>query len=237
MYHQSDCTMLIIADSRMPEKAMENLQSIAEVLQLEPQNSVYPSIAAHPDIFFCQTNYALVTAPEIPSHWIEKLIKHGVSFRFGDKNLSCQYPDTASYNAVAIGKTLIHNLQITDKILLEMFDPSQRIHVEQGYTRCNLIALNEQTFITSDKGIEKKLLSAGKEVFFVNPRQIRLPHQKHGFFPGACGITSNIFYVCGDTNFLDEANALQAFIKNCGLILVHLCDGPPTDVGSIFFIE
>lgn len=229
--------MLIIADSRMPVKAMENLQSIAEVLQLEPQNSVYPSIAAHPDIFFCQTNYALVTAPEIPSHWIENLIKHSVSFRFGNKKLSACYPDTAVYNALATGNTLIHNLKITDNILLEMFDPSQRIHVEQGYTRCNLIALDEQNYITSDKGIEKKLLSAGKEVFFVNPHQIRLPHQKHGFFPGACGITSNIFYVCGDTNFLDEANALQAFIKNCGLILVHLCDGPPTDVGSIFFIE
>lgn len=237
MYHQSDCTMLIIADSRMPEKAMENLQSVAEVLQLEPQNSVYPSISAHPDIYFCQLKNLLIAAPEIPSHWIETLLKHQLSFRFGDKNLSGQYPDTASYNAVAIGKTLIHNLQITDKILLEMFNPSQRIHVGQGYTRCNLIALNEQNFITSDKGIEKKLLSAGKDVFFVNPRQIRLPHQKHGFFPGACGIASNIFYVCGDTNFLDEAKPLQAFIKKCGFELVHLCKEQPTDVGSIFFVE
>ncbi|MDP2237258.1 MAG: hypothetical protein Q8J88_12570 [Bacteroidales bacterium] len=237
MYHQSDSAMLIIADSRMPQKAMENLQNIAEVLQLEPQNSVYPSIAAHPDIFFCQTNYILVTAPEIPSHWIKILLKHNVSLSFGNKKLSSSYPDTATYNAVATGKTLIHNLQITDKFLLEMFDPTDRIHVEQGYARCNLLALNDQNYITSDLGIQKKLQTAGKNVLFVNPRQVTLPGQKHGFFPGACGISNDTLYVCGDTNFLDEAKAIQAFIKNCGFKLVHLCDSRPTDVGSIFFIE
>jgi hypothetical protein len=237
MYYQSDCAMLIIADSRMPEKAMENLQSIAEVLQLEPQKSVYPSISAHPDIYFCQVNNLLITAPDVPTHWIDKLLRHQISFHFGSKNLYSQYPDTAVYNAVVTEKTIIHNLKITDRILLEMHDSSHRIHVEQGYTRCNLIALNEQNYITSDKGIEKKLLLNGKDVLFVNPCQIRLPNQKHGFFPGACGITSNKFYVCGDTNFLDEAKSLHAFIKNCGLELVHLCNQQPTDVGSIFFLE
>jgi hypothetical protein len=45
--------------------------------------------------------------------------------------------------------------------LLKACEGLTPIHVNQGYTRCNLLALNENLFITSDKGICNSLLDHG----------------------------------------------------------------------------
>ena len=42
---------------------------------------------------------------------------------------------------------MIHNLKHTDSTILSLYE--NHIHVNQGYTRCNLVALNENAFITS----------------------------------------------------------------------------------------
>ncbi|MBQ5688902.1 MAG: hypothetical protein IIV21_02970, partial [Bacteroidales bacterium] len=69
----------------------------------------------------------------------------------GKKEVGKKYPETVPYNAVGIGNTLIHNLKHTDSTILSLYE--NHIHVNQGYTRCNLVALNENCFITSDEGI------------------------------------------------------------------------------------
>jgi hypothetical protein len=51
--------MLIIADARLPERVLKNLERYGEVLPFASQGIVYDSISGHPDIFLCQTPNAL----------------------------------------------------------------------------------------------------------------------------------------------------------------------------------
>ena len=141
----------IIADGRMPEEAKKNLKKLGDALLLNPTEITYKSISAHPDIFFFQTEDGLIYAPNAPKKIIKELKKRKIKLTEGKKEVGKKYPETVPYNAVGIGNTLIHNLKHTDSTILSLYE--NHILVNQGYTRCNLLALNENCFITSDEGI------------------------------------------------------------------------------------
>lgn len=230
--------VIIIADARMPVEARRKLKTMGEVLWMKGGKEAYKSISGHPDIFFfckdernCKT---VIYAPDAPSHIVQTLDKFKVSLKKGDKPVGKKYPYTALYNAVGIGDTLIHNTRYSDASLLTF---GREICVNQGYTRCNLLALNDKAFITSDKGIQKKLEEYGCDVLYIAPEQIRLEGHDHGFFPGCCGLTGNKVVVCGSTRNIPEKESLDAFLQKYGMIMMELYEGELIDVGSIFFIS
>ena len=145
----------VIADSRMPEEAKKNLKKLGNVLFINPTSITYDSISSHPDIFFFQKDDALIYAPNAPKKIVKELKKRKINLIEGEKEVGKKYPETVPYNAVGIGNLLIHNLKYTDAKILSSY--KNHIHVNQGYTRCNLLALKENCFITSDEAISRQL--------------------------------------------------------------------------------
>ena len=230
----------IIASSTMPSEARENLSKLGEVLWLEPSDKAYPSISSHPDIFFfcynercCDT---VICAKNVHINFPEGIMKE-----IGMKNVGNAYPETVPYNAVGIGNILIHNLNYTDEKILDLYrkisTKSVQLNVNQGYTRCNLLALDERNFITSDFGIKRVLEDNGCNVFYVDPHQVTLPGHNYGFFPGCCGLVDDCVVVCGSLKHLKECKELKKFIRRNNMRIIELYDGELVDVGSIFFIH
>jgi len=228
--------MLVIADGRMPELAKKNLSQIAEPLWVTPQPEVYESIAAHPDIFFCNTKAGLVTAPGLPAHYLTKLQKNKIVVIKGSISVGSKYPQTAIYNALATDNCLIHNLKYTAPEIKDQYSEEQQIRVNQAYTRCNLIALTDHFFITSDVGVFTTLQDLSKEVLLINPQQIVLTGHQHGFFGGCCGIFEKQLVICGHIDFLTEKNELHAFAEKAGFSIKSLYYGKLFDVGSLLFV-
>ena len=236
----------IIADGRMPEEAKKNLKKLGDVLFLNPTDITYKSISAHPDIFFFQTKNGLVYAPNAPKRIVKELKKRKIKLTEGKKEVGRKYPDTVPYNAVGIGDTLIHNLKHTDPTILSLYE--NHIQVNQGYTRCNLVALKEGVFITSipdnrQQTTDNRLCPSESHVetygrtsiLYIDPKQIKLEGHDHGFFPGCCGVWKNNLIVCGSTKYLKEKEALDKFLKDNDFNLIELYDGELVDVGSVFF--
>ena len=221
----SSYDVTIIASSMMPAEAKETLSKMGSVTWLEPSDLAYPSISSHPDIFFfCKDERhceSVICAP--------------------DNSIGNKYPDTCRFNAVGVGNILIHNLQYTDKKILDLYrnlsTKSVQINVNQGYTRCNLLALNETNYITSDLGIKRVLEEHNFNVFYVDPHQITLPGQKYGFFPGCCGLVDDNLVVCGSISRLKECKELRKFVRRNGMKIIELYNGELIDVGSIFFVR
>ena len=232
----------IIADSRMPEEAKKNLKKLGNVIFINPTSVTYNSISSHPDIFFFQKDDALIYAPNAPKRIIKELKKRKIKLIEGKKEVGKKYPETVPYNAVGIGNLLIHNLKHTDETILSFYE--NHINVNQGYTRCNLLALNENAFITSDLAISRQLSAVNSQsqsstvkVLYIDPKQIKLEGQKNGFFPGCCGVWKNNLIVCGSTKNLKEKAELDKFLKDNNFNLIELYDGDLIDVGSIFLID
>lgn len=228
--------MLIIADSRMPAAARDKIAGLGEVLWLDPQPTVYPGIAAHPDIFFCQLGKSLICSPMIPNRWRERLLQHQVDLIDGSRAPGNSYPSSARYNAVIANDLFVHNNSISDEVLTALAADKTLVNVNQGYTRCNLFPLTNSVFITSDRGIEKVLLKHGKTVVFINPVQVVLPGHKHGFIGGCFGKDDHQIVFCGSLDALDVGDLIRQHAEVAGLRIISLFDGPPTDTGSIFFV-
>lgn len=122
----------------------------------------------------------------------------------GKQALGFAHPETVHYNACGTKNLLVHNLKLTDERILKLYFDKQQINVNQAYTRCNLLALNEKAFITSDLGIGKKLQESGFDILFIDPRQVHLEGHDFGFFPGCCGVFNQNLVVCGNTAKLKE---------------------------------
>ena len=249
----------VIADSRMPEEAKKNLKKLGNVLFINPTSITYDSISSHPDIFFFQKDDTLIYAQNAPKKIIKELKKRKINLIEGEKEVGKKYPDTVPYNAVGIGNLLIHNLKYTDPKILSSY--KNHIHVNQGYTRCNLLALNENCFITSDEAISRQLSAISNvnrqqttdnrlcpheslvetygrtSVLYIDPKQIKLEGQKNGFFPGCCGVWKNNLIVCGSTKYLKEKEELDKFLQDNNFNLIELYDGELIDVGSVFLID
>lgn len=227
--------MLAIVDKRIPEQAKKRLAEEFEVVEFFSTGITYEAISGHPDIFFCKLDQMLFVAPNIPNLFVDILEKNKIDFVFGNKEVGLNYPDTATYNAVCWNNLLIHNLKFSDEKMLGNFEPSARVHVNQGYTRCNLLPINN-SIITSDIAISKIMEQLGYESLYISPEGIDLPGFKHGFFGGCCGIFKNKVYVLG--NLTLQENWLQAlkYMEKMQMEVVQLYENALFDGGSILFV-
>ncbi len=228
--------MLIIGDNRIPGKAQTALNKTGLFIPFLTQNITYPAIAGHPDIFFFKIDKTLIVAPNTPGVYKQRLKEAGVSIIEGKSPIGKKYPATARYNAVITPNLLIHNLKITDPVVLQLSKGKKQIHVNQGYTRCNLLPLPDESFITSDEGIYRILKNSGFDVLYVHPHGIILPGFDNGFIGGCAGVFDNMIYFTGSLKYFPEGDKIKVFLKEKNLQIIELYDGPLFDGGSLLFI-
>lgn len=250
-------TVLFIIDKKMPDEAKERLASEGKILELETSGITYEAISGHPDIYIlspsspiqlktqdsclagrqAKLNTNLIISPSLPAKYLKILSGYRIPFELGETAVGDKYPESSHYNAVLTDRYLIHNFRYTDPMISRTFDDLDMIHVSQGYTRCNLLPLRDDNFITSDEGIARILRRYGLKVLLVNPKDIGLPGFRHGFFGGACGVHEDNVYICGTLDHFQEKKKVRSFLSSLGYRIRELYDGPLVDVGSILVIR
>jgi len=229
--------MLIIVDKRLSSEAQKELTHYGEVLLFGTEHITYEAVSCHPDVFICFLNGKLIVAPNCPDEIIRKFSDNGIQFLTGVKPVGGLYPESALYNATITDNLLIHNLNFTDKSIFENAPDLKHINVNQAYTRCNLLHITENNFITSDRGIEKKIKAHGFNVLYVNPEQIVLPGFNHGFFGGCCGKHKNCLFINGNLKFIQEEENVRELCHLLKFEIIELTKKPLFDIGSILFIQ
>jgi hypothetical protein len=227
--------MIILTDNRIPAESQKSLARFGEMIPFSTEGITYLAISCHPDIFFCKMNHELIVAPNVPEKYKNILVKNGISFLQGESPVGEKYPETAKYNAVCTSKYLIHNFRNTDSVITDQAGDRELIHVDQGYTRCNLLALKEDHFITSDAGISRVLTRYGLKNLYVEPGDILLSGMNHGFFGGACGIHENKAFILGNLNHFKDGKKVRDYLQLLRYEIVELYDAPLFDGGSLLF--
>ncbi len=229
--------MIIISSKNIPEQALTKLKDYGKVLTFETCEYAYPAISCHPDVFLCFSEEKLIIAPNTPKVFKRLLIENNVRYVEGRLDVGNNYPATAIYNAVITKNYLIHNLEITDHTIKEVCTDKKKIHVNQGYTRCNLLPLQNDNFITSDKGIYNTLIAKKLNVLYVSPQHILLPGYKNGFFGGVCGVYKKHVFIVGNLSILSDSDKVTSFLIKAGHQIIELYNGPLLDCGSLIFID
>lgn len=228
--------MLILLDRKMPEAAKKNLAAYGQIVEFATEGITYEAISGHPDIFFCSTPSGLIVAPNLPVKYFRILDQNKIHYMKGSMPVGREYPETARFNSLVTDKFIIQNPSGSDPEIRNMNTELEIIPTKQGYVRCNLIALPNETFITSDRGIEKSLKLNNLKVLYVDPSPVKLTGFEHGFLGGACGIIRDTLFICGSLKFFKDQALIESFVIQAGVSIVELYDGQPVDVGTILFL-
>lgn len=233
-----DRLKLAIVDKRITPSIEDKLKSKnIELIKTIACNNTYNAIKYHPDILLCKLNdNNIVVAPNVYDYFKDKLDKYNFNTIKGSSTIENKYPYNIAYNIVLFGKFAIHNFKYTDNKILDFIDRNNfiKIHVSQGYTKCSVCIVDENSIITSDKGIHIQALKYNIDSLLIQSGFIDLFDLNYGFIGGCSGLISNdelAFY--GSISSHPDSDKIIKFVNSKNKRVINLSDDKLLDLGSI----
>lgn len=114
----------------------------------------------------------------------------------------CQknYPNDVALNVLRVGNTIFSSLNNTAEEILSYAKSKgyKLVNVNQGYSACSTLVLDERTAITADKGIYQALVKNGKDALLIEEGGIALQGYDYGFIGGASFVVDDTVYFMGN---------------------------------------
>ncbi|MDR7870398.1 MAG: hypothetical protein RIN55_06035 [Tissierellaceae bacterium] len=199
------------------------------------------SVAYHPDIVIHPVNYdTLVIAPNVYDYYKEALSGTNLKLIKGEKKLEVKYPDDIAYNVGRMYGIAIHNFKHTDEVLKYYLSKEglEFVNINQGYTKCSMAIVDEQSVITADKPIYDVLKEKGYSVLLIESGFIKLENQKYGFIGGATGNYSNKdVFLSGTLDEHPDTERIIEFIKSKNKSIHYLSNNNIVDIGTIISLN
>ncbi len=163
---------------------------------------------------------------------------------FGYNTVICEtlgekYPNNVSLNVALIGNNLLCKASAIAKEIAQFCAENDIniINVNQGYTKCSTLILNEKAIISADITICKAAKEAGVEALQITPGYIYLDNADYGFIGGCSGRIGDTVYFFGDINTHPNAEQITKFIEKQNMNCVCLTSGPLKDIGGFVLIK
>ena len=107
------------------------------------------------------------------------------------------------------------------------------INVNQGYCKCSICLINQNSIITEDQSICNALKDKF-DVLKINSGYVQLKGYNYGFFGGCTGlIDKNTLAINGEIKYHKDKDEMISFLKERNVQLVELKSGYLEDIGSI----
>ena len=160
-----------------------------------------------------------------------------INFINSFNSLNKNYPENISLNAYITQNYLIHNLNFTDKEIINYCKTKKQIHIKQGYSKCSILPLREKVVITSDMGIYKTLIKENFDVLLIPFGDIELPGLNYGFIGGVGGmISSNSMAFFGSLEKYAFCDEVKKFLYKYDIKPIYLRDSKLFDRGSLLLL-
>lgn len=194
------------------------------------------SMKHHADLGICIISEKMAVCPEETLAYYKGALKeYNIEIIKGKSELKGNYPHDCAYNVGVVGKRFFANEKACDKLLFELLinNGYDFINVNQGYAKCSMCALDENSVITSDASILKACEKSGIDAILVSNDGIKLDGFNNGFFGGCCGFDGENLLVNGNARMLKDYEKIEKFLSERGFGIISLNDGQITDIGSI----
>jgi len=132
------------------------------------------------------------------------------------------------------GKNFIHKIKDSDKTVLTNIDKCTNIiNVRQGYSKCSVCVVDDNSIITSDPGIAKAAKAGGISLLEIAPGHIKLKGYDYGFIGGsAFKISQSQLAFTGHIKLHPDCCRIEKYLQNKNIEPVYLTDKPIFDIGS-----
>lgn len=229
---------LAIVDGRISNTVEKGLKDNGvKIIKTKAHPSLYDSVAFHPDMFLHHVGgRKIVYAPGTSEDTIRELEEYGFQIIRGKAELKYKYPGNISYNAARVGRFVFHNTKYTDEVLKSLFLKLdlELVHVNQGYAKCAISIVDENSIITMDRGIAGIAEKKGFDVLIIEEKDILLPGLDNGFIGGSTGlIHRKKWAIAGDITALSSYCQISDFLKSKGIEIISLSNEQVVDIGSL----
>lgn len=235
-----------VVDFRMRKVEKEYIESLGyEIIENGFNLDVYDEISSHVDIYYLKAGDVVFSAPEkrgqVPFNTVNCVATVGG-----------EYPFDVPYNVCIVGKNAIHNFKYTDNVVKFYLERHgyNLIDVEQGYSKCSTCVVDDNSCITTDIGIARKLLDAGIDTLYVSEPDIKLKTRANkifvkestmsfvdsdmqGFIGGAMARLGDTVILFGDISNLVNGTKIKNFVEKKGLKFHHFEGLDIVDYGGI----
>jgi len=183
---------LAVVDGRL-SKPVETALAVRGItaVKTKKHRNLYEAVSFHPDMVIHHLgDEYIVYAPGTDEWFLHTLSGLGFKLIKGEACLAPAYPYDIAYNVARIGNVAMHNLRYTDTILKnELLKRDVKlVHVNQGYTKCSVSVVDENSIITSDSMIAGEAERNGINALLIKQQnRIVLNGLNHGFIGGSSG--------------------------------------------------
>ncbi len=221
----------IILSHKADKRLVEFFRELdLEVIFTKENKFVYDAISDHPDLFVFQDKSRYIIDPNMYDYYVDRLKKYDVEIIKGRKGIGFKYPDNVIYNSVVINGILIGS-KYNDDSIQNRYD--EKIMVKQGYTKCNVLPVDNESFITTDVGIYNNTKDTF-DVLLIEPSGILLDQMEYGFIGGTGGkISESEMIFTGNIELHEDYEKIKEFIESKNIEIHYPKDIELIDLGSI----
>lgn len=157
----------------------------------------------------------------------------GYNIKYTANPMELSYPYDAKLNFCAVNDKLIYNPKTADNSIIDYLSIKTRISVNQGYTKCSVCIVDEQSIITADKMIAEAVQLSGMNVLLINEPFVALAGFEYGFIGGASfKINADEIAFTGQITVAAIRNKIEAFLESRNIKPLYLTDSKIFDIGS-----
>jgi len=208
-----------------------------EILSVPESAYLDKTVSSHADMtVFHSGGPDLFCPPSIKETLVKRLDGKKMNIYSGIKEPHGKYPLDIAYNGAVINDIFIYLEGGIDPEIWRYMKVSGKkmIPVKQGYCKCSVAVIDENSAITSDVGIYNKLTENDMDVLLISNGNIRLEGLNYGFIGGCCGkISDKDIAFTGIINSHPDKDKILNFINDKGMTPHFLTDDAIFDVGSI----
>ena len=201
------------------------------VLTTQICNEILPAVRSHADMVFAYLGNARYIIEKSQKNLKKELDNIGLFTEFDDVSLCNNYPDDIKLNSCIICDKILTGKKNTFDLCSDKY---KVIKVPQGYAKCSVCVINENSIITDDESIYNACIAYDMDVLLIRKGSVQLNGFDYGFIGGCCGkISADTIAFCGDITTHADYAKIKSFLSERNIFALSLGRGKLTDIGSL----
>lgn len=205
-----------------------------EVLTNDVNPFIDKAVSNHADMAALHLGKNQIIVDKAQNTLKSRLVSCGFSVIESEKDIKGKYPGDIGLNFTFINKFAAGNFKYADNELLKRIDEKHRINVRQGYCKCSVLVVDENSIITDDESIHRAALNNNVNSLLISKGDVSLEGHEYGFIGGASGkIEKNKVVFFGNIYLHRNFSEIEAFLSACGCTYICTDNKNLRDIGGI----
>lgn len=208
-----------------------------ELYVTEKNNSVDRAVSHHCDISAIYVGNGKIIVDKQQDKLIDLLHLKGLTVFESFEEVKGDYPKDIILNHTIIGKYIIGKRSCFDITLNEHLNNFVIVDTKQGYSKCSVLVVDQNSIITDDISISKAAEKHGINCLLISKGDIALEGHEYGFIGGASGkLSKNEVIFFGDISKHTNYEDIEKFLNERNINIISF-SFPLTDFGGIIPFE